>query len=189
MLAELVKSNRSYRSFDERRRISRGELTQLVELARACPSASNRQPLKYYLCTDEAECAQFLALTKWAALLKDVALPPAGHAPAAYILICRDETIATAAADIDLGIAAQTMMLGAAELGLGGCMIMNFEKREMKSLLNLAETLTPRLVLALGRPDEEVRLVAAKQGGTDYWRQDGVHHVPKRPLDALIINS
>ena len=45
------------------------------------------------------------------------------------------------------------------------------------------------LVLALGRPKETVVLVSVKEdGNTKYYRdKDGIHYVPKRGLDEILL--
>jgi nitroreductase len=189
MLEELVLKNRSYRSYDESRKISREELLYFVNLARLTPSTRNQQPLSYRLvCTGE-ECGKVLPLTGWASLL-NVKLPPEGHAPTAYIIICCDTTCATPNFEKfwrDVGIAAQTITLAAAEKGLGGCMIGSFSPEKISSALNIPDKFRPMLVIALGKPDETIRLTEAKDGKVNYYREGGVHYVPKRPLDDIII--
>lgn len=190
MLEELVLRNRSYRSYDETRKISRDELLNFVNLARRTPSSRNQQPLCYRLVHTAEECAKVLPLTGWAALL-NLKLPPDGHAPTAYIIICCDINIATPNFEKfwrDVGITAQTITLAAAESGLGGCMIGNFSPEKINSALNIPEKYRPMLVIALGKPDETIKLVDAENGKINYYREDGIHIVPKRPLDEIIIN-
>ena len=188
MLEELVLKNRSYRSFDESRRVSREELLRFVNLARLTPSARNRQPLVYRLVYTPEECAAVLPLTGWAGLLK-IKLPPEGHAPTAYIVICCDTEIAPNYENFlrDAGITAQTIMLAATEVGLGGCMIGSFNPEKLKETLGIAAKYRPMLVLALGKPDEKIELKTAENGDINYYREDGVHYVPKRRLEDIII--
>lgn len=186
---DIVLKNRSYRAFDERRPVTWDELEYLVSLARVTPSAVNWQPLKYFLSCDAETNARILPLTAWAGLLKDVKLPPEGRRPAAYVVICVDQRIA-GSADKDLGIAAQTMLLGAADMGLGGCMIGAFDPAKIHAALGLAEYLVPSLIVALGKPDERVEIVDIRGGKTAYYRDEkGDHFVPKRTKDELIVNG
>ncbi len=46
-LDELLLRSRSYRRFHQDRQLDKATLVQLVELVRRCPSAANRQPLKF----------------------------------------------------------------------------------------------------------------------------------------------
>lgn len=189
MLHELIAASRSYRSFDQSQRLSREELASLVECARLSPSARNLQVLKFRLVSTEEECAKVFPLTRWAGLLKDMQIPPAGHEPTAYIVICMDGELTDApdAFQRDVGIVAQSMMLAAAEKGFGGCMIGSCAAGDLKQVLSLPENLTPQLVLALGKPDEAVEITDTRDGNVDYYRKGGVHYVPKRSLEEIII--
>ena len=188
MLKDLVKQNRSYRGFDESVKIPRDTLLQLVDCARICPSAMNAQPLKYYLASTPEDVAKIQPLTIWARKLAALKLPREGHRPTAFILICCDKNIKNpATVGTDLGIAAQTIMLAATEMGLGGCMIESFDRPGIAAALQLPENLAPLLVLGLGKPDETVVLTET-DGDIGYYRDENdVHYVPKRKLDDIVL--
>ena len=190
MLKDLLLSSRSYRSFDESVKIPFEKLLEWIDCTRLCPSSINLQMLKFRPVTDEAECASMLSLTKWAGKLKGMQIPPMEHAPTAYIVICADESVTPNAMHFqkDVGICAQTIMLAAAEDGFGGCIIGSFSPEKVKELLHLPEGITAVLVLALGKPDETVRLTEIPQNGdTSYYRADGIHYVPKRTLEDILL--
>lgn len=189
MIKELMLNERSYRSFDESVKIDRDTLVGFVENARLIPSSVNLQPLKYRICNSQADCDFMLSLTKWAALLKDYEIPPKGHAPTAYIVICIDKNVSDKSIfDKDVGIAAQTIMLSAVEAGFGGCMIGNFNPTKVTEALELPEGVVPSLVLGLGKPDEEIILEAIGEKGSAYYRDaEGKHRVPKRALDEILL--
>ncbi|MDF2686593.1 MAG: nitroreductase [Clostridia bacterium] len=193
MLKDLLLKNRSYRSFNESRIVTRKELEDFIDCARITPSSVNMQPLKFYLACEKETVSQIQPLTKWAGLLKETVLPPEGHHPTAFIIICMDSEVTAAVNNFqkDVGIAAQTIMLAAAEKGLGGCMIGSYNGDELAKVLNLSENIKPMLVLALGEPDDEIVLTELAESGngkTAYYRKDNVHYVPKRSLKDLIIN-
>lgn len=187
-LRDLVLHNRSYRRFDESHRIARETLVELVELARCTASAANRQPLKYILSTDPEMNDRIFPCLAWAAYLKDWEGPAPGERPTGYIVILIDETI-TKDWWCDDGIAAQTMLLGAVEKGLGGCMIGSIDKERLRRELTIPDHLKIRLVVAFGKPTEKVVLEDTGPGGDiRYWRDEkGDHHVPKRTLEELIV--
>ena len=189
MIKDLMAKERSYRSFDESVKIDRETLVSFVDNARLIPSSVNLQPLKYRICHTQEECDTMLALTKWAALLKDYEIPPKGHAPTAYIVICIDKNISDKSIfDKDVGIAAQTVMLSAVECGLGGCMIGNFNPSSVADALKLPEGVVPSLVLGLGKPDEEIIVEPIGEKGSAYYRDEkGCHRVPKRSLEEIIL--
>ena len=192
MLKDLLLSSRSYRSFDESVKISNEMLADWVDHARYAPSSINLQMLKFYTVTDASLCQKMLANTRWAGKIKDMKLPPEGHAPVAYVVICADKGVVPTAETFekDVGICAQTIMLAASEDGFGGCMLGSFAPDAVKKLLELDENLVPKLVLALGKPDERVELVGeAPDGSVTYYRKDGIHHVQKRKLENILIQK
>ncbi len=191
-LKELVKANRSYRGYDENRRVSREELLEMVDCARLTASSVNRQPLRYYLAYEKEDTERIQPLTKWAKGLPDMDLPHKEMCPAAFIVICQDIRVweSTARFTKDVGIAAQTILLAATEMGLGGCMIGNFNPAKIAETLLLPDNLIPLLVVAIGKPAERVVLrEIGPDEPTNYYRDENdVHYVPKRRLEDIVIN-
>ncbi|MHC4117869.1 MAG: nitroreductase family protein [Planctomycetota bacterium] len=189
MIRDLIIKNRTYRRFRQDVAIERETLRELVDLARLSASAANMQPLKYVLSCEAERNAVIFRHLGWAGYLKDWPGPAEGERPAAYIIMLVDTQISEFA-DCDHGIAAQSILLGAAERGLGGCMIGTVRRKELSAELEIPPRYKILLVLALGEPAEKVVLeTAAPGGGIEYWRDcEGVHHVPKRPLDELILD-
>ena len=190
---EMVKKNRSYRGFDESRRISREELMELVNCARLTPSAANKQPLRYDLIWEAEEVAATLPLTRWAAALPQRHLPDPGKGPTAFVVLLQEtEWVKDAAAcQRDVGIAAQTLLLAATEKELGGLMIGNFDRTGLVKLRNYPDHLVPQLVIALGKPAEQIVLTeVGESGSTSYYRDDqDVHYVPKRRLEEILFSG
>ena len=189
MLKDLVLKNRSYRRFDESFTVTEDTLRELVELARLVPSTVNSQALKFRLITDRKECEKVFPSLGWAAALKDWPGPAEGERPSAYIMILCDLQLAQNK-PIDDGITAQTMMLGAVEKGLGGCMLGNIRRDALAEALDIdQERYHIDLVLALGKPAETVKIVDVPESGSTIYYRDaqGVHYVPKRSLDDLIV--
>lgn len=188
MIKELVLKNRSRRRFQEEVAIDKETLRELVDLARCSASGANRQPLKYLLSCDSVKNAKIFPNLFWAAALKDWKGPVEGERPSAYILILGDKEISETFG-VDHGIAAQSILLGAVEKGLGGCMLGAINVNGLRAALQIPEKYAILLVIALGRPNEEIVLeTVGKDNQTNYWRDgDGVHHVPKRSLEDIII--
>lgn len=187
MVRDLILKNRSYRRFHENEPVSEEVLRGLVDLARLSPSAGNRQPLKFALSWTPERNALIFPHLSWAGYLTDWPGPATGERPAAYIIILADTKI-SAHVGSDQGIAAQSIMLGAVEQGLGGCIIGAVEREALQKKLGIPEHLKIQLVIALGRPKEKVVIEEAVEGEIKYWRDEQeVHHVPKRRLEELII--
>ena len=188
-LMDLIKSNRSCRRFQQDVRISHDCLASLIELARLSASAANLQPLKYMISTDDDTNEKIFSCLTWAAYLKDWDGPEQGEKPAAYIVMLGDKTI-TENFRCDHGIAAQSILLGAREKGLAGCMLAAVNHKKLRNFLDIKDQFQILLVIALGKPAEIIQLdTVDKNGSIKYWR-DGqkVHHVPKRSLGELIVS-
>ncbi len=189
---DLILANRSYRSYDMSKPIPHEVLLAAIDAARLTPSAANLQPLCYRLIEGEEACAKMLPLTAWARNLPDITLPPVGHAPTAYIVICQNLSVVPnpAASNRDVGIVAQTILLSAAEAGYGGCMIGSFRAEAVVETFGIDPAkYRPQLVVALGKPDEEITLVDLAPGANSaYYRdEDGRHFVPKRRIEDILI--
>jgi len=189
-LRDLVLKNRSYRRFHQDVPVDLDTLRALVDLARASASGANLQPLKYVLSCDPATNARIFPHTRWAGYLKDWGGPAEGERPAAYVVILGDTEISKSFG-CDHGIAAQSIMLGAAERGLGGCMIGSIDRDELRQALDIPQRYEILLILALGQPRETVVLEdVGPNGSIKYYRDaQDVHHVPKRPLADLIVGE
>ena len=187
-IKDLIFRTRSYRRFDESHRIDLKTLETLIDLARLSASGANRQPLKYLIYNTPADCERVFPSLVWAAYLTDWAGPEKGERPTGYIIILGDKSI-TNMFGVDHGIAAQSIMLGATEAGLGGCMIASLKKDNLRNELKIHDNFDILLVLALGFPVEKIIIEDIRNGDVKYWRDsEGSHHVPKRKLDELIIN-
>ncbi len=186
----LTQQSRSTRRFQEDHLLSRDQLTGLIDIARFCPSARNRQPLRYIISVDPDQTHAICSLLLWALDLPEWDGPVAGERPPAYITILASVDCSPDPA-IDLGIAAQTILLAAAEEGIAGCIFGSVQKSGLRRLLQVPAEMEILLVVALGYPAEEIRLEPLPPNGdTRYWRSpDGIHHVPKRALEDCIIHQ
>ncbi len=187
-IRELVMRNRSCRRFDQSVPVTRQTLEELVDLARLSPSAANLQPLKYILSCEPEMNARIFPHLAWAGYLKNWPGPSEGERPAAYVIMLNDTEI-SCSAGCDHGIAAQSMLLGAVEKGLAGCMIGLIRRDDLRAELAIPEQYEILLVIALGQPKEKAVIEAVgPEGDIKYYRDDaGTHHVPKRSLDELIL--
>jgi len=188
MLKDLILKNRSYRRFDQSVPFPTALLQAMVEAARLSASARNAQPLRYMLFNDPDACARIFPTLAWAGYLKEWPGPEKGERPTAYIIQLADLEL-TDDWWCDDGIAAQSMLLTAVEQGFGGCIIGSVQREKLRALLSIPERYKIIQVLALGKPAEKVVIESMKEGDIKYWRDpEGVHHVPKRGVDELIVN-
>ena len=189
MIRNLISKCRSYRRFHQEFNIDMQTLRQLVDLARVSAAAGNLQPLKYMLSNDPGKNGLVFQHLGWAGYLRDWPGPSEGDRPSAYIVVLGDMRICKSFG-CDHGIACQNILLGAVEQGLGGCMIGSINREGLRKDLNIPGHLEILLVVALGKPKETVVLEeVGRDGDIKYWRDnEGVHHVPKRRLEDIIVD-
>ena len=190
MIKELIYKNRSYRRFYQNEKIEMETLDELVDLARHSACGMNLQSLKYVLSCDPQINALIFKRLGWAGYLKDWKGPPEGEKPAAYVVLLGDTSIYK---DFfcDHGIACQSILLGAVEKGLGGCILATINRDGLRKDLTVNDKYQILLVVALGKPREEVKVEYIETGDDiKYWRdENSVHHVPKRPLQEIIVRK
>jgi len=187
-IKELIRKNRSYRRFYQDTQIDLTTLKELVDLARLSPSARNAQPLKFILSCESQKNALIFSHLGWAGYLKEWPGPADGERPSAYIVILGDKRLSQRFG-CDHGIAAQSILLGATEKGLGGCIIGSIQKDQLRQVLGISPELEILLVIALGRPKETVVIEpVGPEGDIKYWRDEQKrHHLPKRALEDIIV--
>lgn len=184
---DLAEKTRSFRRFQENRSIAGEELVSFIRAAGLAPCASNLQRLRYSIVTLENERSILFSSIGWAGYLKDWNGPSTGERPSAYIVIHapEEEKYFTG---IDVGIAASYIVLAASDIGVGSCMILSFAGDQVDAVAP-APGYSSKLVIALGYPGEKVVLEKDSEN-IQYWRNgSGVHHVPKHPVDKLILKG
>ena len=185
-IENIIKRSRSYRRFDEGYKIGEATLKEFVDLARLSPSAANLQPLKYILSADPDRNELIFPALTWAGYLKDWSGPEKGERPSAYVVMLGDKDISKSF-DCDSGIASQSILLAAVEKGLGGCMLGSINRDLLRKNINIPQQYDVLLVIALGKPKEKVVLVEAKEDIKYFRDKNGIHHVPKRSLEEIIL--
>lgn len=188
MLKDLVAKNRTYRRFYQEEKVSLDTLKEMIELARLTSTGANLQSLKYVLVNTEEKNHLVFKTLRWAGYLSDWDGPAEGEKPSAYIIMLQDQRI-TKNFFWDHGLAAQSILLGLTEKGLGACQFNSIDRAELATSLNLPDYYQIVTVLAVGKPKEIVVLDEMDESGkVKYWRDEqGVHHVPKRKLEDLIV--
>ena len=180
----LLAKNRSYRGYRKDYAVHRIQLEAMVAVNTKLASGMNAQRLRFRCITKGADSARILSLLKLGSALPELHLPLPGSEPEAFIIVC-STCPENPIVDIDLGVSLQSMLLKAVEMGLGGLIVRNFNPEELMKALDLPYY--PLAVLAVGKPDEEIRLVPAADGESlAYYRKDSVHYVPKLGLDSLL---
>jgi nitroreductase len=185
---DLILRNRSYRRYDHSQLVNLDTLRTLVDVARRTPSTANRQPLKYVFVDGEDRCAKMFPFTKWGGALKGWTGPAPTERPGGYVVVLGDTSIMKESG-VDCGIACQSMLLAAAERGLGGCMLGAIDRDGIRRMFAIPERFDILLVVALGTPAETCVIEDAAPGADITYYRDaaGVHHVPKRPMEDVVL--
>ena len=184
-LDTLLLKNRSHRAFDTSYTVAMRQLEAIVSVNTRIPSGKNAQTLRFRLLDEASGGAGFSRYLHFGGYLPELHLPVPGTEPRAFIVVCCTGA-ETPTVDIDLGISLQSMALKAVEIGLNAIIIRAFDRSEVKGALGL--TLEPIAVLAIGKGTDRIELVEVPDGSDlRYYRQDGVHYVPKVKLEDLLL--
>ena len=184
-LSTLLKKNRSYRGYDKNCTVTESQLRRIAEVNTRIPSGRNQQVLRFKLVTRDSGASTVLENIKLGGALPQLHLPFPGTEPEAFIIIC-SKAVPDKWVHIDTGISAQSMLLKATEMGLGGICIGAFNREAIVSAFSLEYE--PVLILAIGKPAEKIELTPIKEGEShSYYRKDGVHYVPKVILDDILL--
>jgi nitroreductase len=143
---EAIRTRRMARALTEQP-IDRSQLEEVLKAARWAPSAGNRRLHRFVAIQDR------LVLR----LLRAVA-PGMFQRPVAVVLICIDQAKALSFGMpptakrlyVDVGTAAQTMLLAAHSLGLGAGVVTSFSQAAVRAVLNLPDGLSPEMLVCLG---------------------------------------
>ncbi|UCD09963.1 MAG: nitroreductase family protein [Dehalococcoidales bacterium] len=189
MIRDLIIENRTCRRFKQEVSIDLEVLRELVDLTRFTASGSNLQPLRYMLSNESRKNDLIFPTLGWAGQIADWPGPAEGERPSAYIIMLADTKVNNRFCEVDAGLATQSIMLGAREKGLGGCMHWSVKRDDLRPALDIPVRYEILYVLSLGKPDEKIIIEkVGSDGKTSYWHdEEGAHHVPKRELDDIII--
>lgn len=201
--------NRSVRGYDPSRVVTVGELKEIVGVCRLVPSGRNQQVLRFRLVTKEAEkvcgdksdgagngaeCGAAVigggadlmqGLYKLGGALPELHLPFPGTEPEAFIIVC-STVEENRIVDMDMGIAAQSMLLKCTDMGLNGIIIAAFNREKVKEVFSLPYL--PALLIAVGKSAEKFQILPIHpEDNHNYFRESGVHFVPKLTLDDMLI--
>ena len=181
----LLLKNRSHRAYDTTYTVAMRQLEAIVSVNTRIPSGRNAQRLRFKLLDAAAGGKDFCRFLHLGGYLPELHLPAPGTEPQAFIIACSTEA-ESPTIDIDLGISLQSMALKAVEIGLNALIVRAFDKDAVKDALGLG--LEPLAVLAVGKGLDKIELVEVPSGSDlRYYRENGVHYVPKLQLKDLLL--
>jgi nitroreductase len=142
---DAIRSRRNVRSYAERA-IAAQDLDQILEAARRTPSAGNQQAWDFVVCTDPEQLTQLASVGPAARHLAGSATTIALVAPTPGDLQMRDLI------QFDLGQATMSIMLAAADLGIGSAHAGVHDQELARRLLGVPDDRLCALLITLGVP-------------------------------------
>ncbi len=189
-VTQAITSRRSIKHYDTTHKLSESEITKLMSLAMMSPTAFNIQHWRFVLVTDPVlrqqiravswnqaqveEASLLIVLTAdlqaWAKkpqrywanapqIVQDHLIPAIGHYYDNNVLAQRDEVMRSC------GIAAQTIMLAAKEMGYDTCPMDGFDFDAVSKLLNLPADHIPAMFITVGKA---IKKAAPRAGQLDF---------------------
>lgn len=185
-LETLLKKNRSYRGYDPAYKVSESTLEKIVAVNTLLPSAKNQQALRFKLVTEETGADKVLENIKLGGMLPELHLPFPGTEPKAFIIVCTTVP-ESKMLHVDAGIAVQSMLLKAVEMGYNGLIIGAFNAKKIEKAFALPYP--PILIIAIGKGREKIELtgISVNESHAYYRDENGTHHVPKVRWEELVI--
>jgi len=164
---EAISTQRAVREFADRP-IREDALDRIVRAGRRAPSSNNHQRRSFIVCTDREHLRELSTVGDYAQHLAGAAAGIALVTPVAEDGWQREIDA------LDLGHAAQNMMLSAWELGIGSVHAAVYDERRAHDLLGLPDTQRCDYLLSFGYPRDPEALTAPLRG------------TGRRPLDELV---
>ncbi|MBI9033891.1 MAG: nitroreductase family protein [Bacteroidales bacterium] len=190
-LKQLIKANRSYRKYEHAIKIEESVILEWIDYARFVSSSKNRQAVRFLVITESDQVQCICNQMQWARHLKGWDGPNKEQMPSALLIVCTDDTVNNKA-ETDVGIITQTLLLQAVNEGFGGCILRSINRKLIREKYKLNENLKIDMVVALGKPAQEIILeeMGAGSQACDYWEdENGTHHVPKRAMEDVVIRN
>lgn len=190
LFRDLVTKSRNYVKFDGSAAVPEELLLDLLELACYVPSRGNLQPLKYLLVTDCSETGPLISMLFPEGCFAGWSGVPEKDRPRAFIVMFGDLCLGSDFG-ADSGIAAQTILLGAADAGFGGFIVHSFDREGLSLHFGIPGFYQPLLVIALGKPAET--LVIEQMSGDDpitgHTDKNGIRFIPKRMQRDVMLKA
>jgi nitroreductase len=142
---DAIRARRNVRTFADRA-IGAADLDRILDAGRRSPSSMNGQPWDFVAVTDRAALRQLADVWRYGAHIAGAAAAVALFSPAATDAEAR-ETYA-----FDLGQAAMSMMLAAADLGIGSCHSAVGSQQRARELLGSPADRECLIILSFGYP-------------------------------------
>lgn len=142
---DAIRARRNVRTY-EGRAIPAEDLDRIMEAARRSPSSTNRQAWDFVLVTERDRLRELAKVWRWADHVGTSA------ATVALVIPASGDPEARETLQYDLGQATMSIMLAAADLGIGSCHASVGDQALARELLGLPENRECPLLVSLGYP-------------------------------------
>ena len=161
-------SRKTSRVYDASKQISDGDLQLILQAVFASPTADNSRAAEFIVVQDRNKIINLKEGNPYSSRLNT--------APTVIVIAVNEKTIVhNDSAALDAGIAAQSIMVQAAELGHASVPMsiapQETRVKNTRSVLGLPNYVTPYIMVALGFPATD----AVTSASTDYWNDSKVH--------------
>jgi len=188
-LENLLKWRRTYRKFDESKKLKSDEINYILNSIKYASCANNRQYLRFMSIESEEKVLEVFNNTSWAASLpRDVAIPKLGERPVYFIAILTDEERKLRFNGIDEGLVISNLTIAAADIGIGSCIIGSVNNEKMREILNYDEKFSCEVVVAFGYPTikSTIKEIEIDEDQSYYLDDDENYIVPKYKLEDIV---
>ncbi len=151
---ELLYKRQSARAFTDRV-VSRGQITELLTAATRAPSACNMQSWYFYAVANPKVREKFA----------EFCAPWAATAPVIFVVCTNGEAIVSRFGERaktfilqDTALAAENLLLAAANMGLNGCFMGAFDGEKCRELLNIPEKYEIVAIIPVGEAAGEISM-------------------------------
>jgi nitroreductase len=142
---DAIRARRNVRAYEDRP-IPPEHLDRTLEAARRSPSSTNQQVWDFVVVTERERLRDLARVWSWAAHVRSSA------ATVALVMPATDDPDERETFQFDLGQATMSIMLAAADLGIGSCHASVGDQALARKLLGLPEDRECPLLVSLGYP-------------------------------------
>lgn len=184
---ESIKTNRTFRRFDQSKSIPKDLIAHMQEAVRYSPTGRNGQTMHYIFVQSPDLVAAIFPHTHYAgALPPELGTPKEGEKPTLFVVLLEEGPTHTPIDDINAGIGMTNLRAVAWEAGVGSVILKNINKAGIADVLAVDAERINALV-AFGYPAHKVTVVAMPEdGNVNYYLDDNKDYVvPKKSVEEL----
>ena len=160
-------------------------LKKCVNAARLSPTARNVQYLHFIAVNDKKQVERLNSAVRFGGVVREKGRKHSEEARA-FIIIVAETGQSNDYTKMDVGIAAEAIVLAAWEQNIGSCIMGAIERERIKGILSIPNEYEVSIAIAMGYPKEKP-VVETLTKDSFYWIDGkGTLHIPKRSLEQVL---